>query len=172
MYVCTRTIVGIAVGLGNHSALRPSRVVQAEGVEAEFLCEDLTGTIDWTLDGIYLRNIDSSGDGSIRREGRGSNTEALVVRALARYNNTDVRCVIYTREDGTISGVEYSEPGRLIVQGESLVLVVHTEPSTVRIMSHIGSLASQTFLFSCEGLARETAIILVTCRACLRRAAS
>ena len=98
-------------------ASSPSTIVQAEGLDAEFLCEDPAGTIDWKLNGTYLGNIDSS-DGSIRREGRGSTTEALVVRAMAKYNNTDIHCVIfYTNGDGTVT-VEQSEPAKLIIQGE------------------------------------------------------
>ena len=82
-------------------------------MDAKFLCGDPSGTIAWKLNETYLRNIDSS-DGSIRRDGRGSTIEALVVRAMAKYN-TDVQCVIFfTNGDGT-GTVEQSEPAK---QGE------------------------------------------------------
>lgn len=123
------TFIGIAVGLVNHLASSPSTIVQAEGLDAEFLCEDPAGTIDWKLNETYLRNIDSS-DGSIRREGRGSTTEALVVRAMAKYNNTDIHCVIfYTNGDGTVT-VEQSEPAKLIIQGEFKLIYVHNVHKT------------------------------------------
>ena len=58
-------------------------VVQVEGLEAQFLCLHPTdsGTIDWTINGVRLRNIDTS-DGSIRTEGHGAAVEALITIEL------------------------------------------------------------------------------------------
>ena len=97
---------------------RPATVIQAEGLEAQFLCQHPTdsGTIDWTINGVHLRNIDTS-DGSIRTEGRGAAVEALIIRALARYNGTEVVCIIFKRIDGSVE-VESSTPAKLIIQGK------------------------------------------------------
>ena len=98
---------------------RPATVVQAEGLEAEFFCQHPTdlGTIDWTIGGVRLRDIDTS-DGSIRTEGRGAAVEALIIRALARFNETEIVCIIYSRQEGTTNlDVDYTQPARLIVQG-------------------------------------------------------
>ena len=94
-----------------------STIVKAEGLEAEFLCQHPTdsGTIDWTIDGVHLRNIDTN-DGSIRTEGRGAAVEALVIKALARYNGTEIVCITYARRNERVD-VEYSTPARLLVQG-------------------------------------------------------
>ena len=96
-----------------------STIIQAEGLEAQFLCQHPTdsGTIDWTVNGVYLRNIDTS-DGSIRTEGRGAAVEALIIRALAQYNGTEIVCITYARRNGSVD-VEYSA-ARLFVQGKLL----------------------------------------------------
>lgn len=106
--------------LGN-AALQPKSTIQAEGLEAVFQCQHPTniGTIDWTLNGTHLRDIDTSAS-SIRTEGRGSAIEVLIMRALALYNETEIVCITYIRQDGVLS-VEQSVPAKLLVQGELLL---------------------------------------------------
>ena len=108
----------LIISTESHSmSYQPATIVQAEGLEAQFLCQHPTdsGTIDWTINGVRLRNIDTS-DGTIRTEGRGAAVEALVITALAQYNETEIVCIIYKRINGSVE-VEYSTPSRLIIQG-------------------------------------------------------
>ena len=104
---------GIATGSGF-----PASVVQAQGVDAEFLCQHPTdsGTIDWTINGTTLRNIDTS-TGLIRSEGRGGVTEALVITAIPEYNNTVIVCLRFIRTNETVI-LERSPPAILIIQGD------------------------------------------------------
>lgn len=94
-------------------------MIQAEGSQAVFLCQHPTdeGTIDWTLNGVQLRNINTR-DRSIRTEGRGSATEALIISAAVQYNETEVVCITYIRQAEGPLRVEESAPATLTVQGE------------------------------------------------------
>ena len=105
-------VIGYAAG-----SLVPTSVVQAEGVDAVFLCQHPTdsGTIDWTINGTALRNIDTSG-GLIRSEGRGAATEALIITAIPQYNNTIIVCLKFIRLNGTVT-LEASPPAVLTIQG-------------------------------------------------------
>ena len=92
-------------------------MIQAEGVDAEFLCQHPTdsGTIDWMINGTALRDIDTS-NGLIRSEGRGGATEALIIAAIAQYNNTAVICRKYIRMNRTVT-LETSPIATLTIQG-------------------------------------------------------
>ena len=92
-------------------------VVQAQGLDAKFLCRHPTdsGTIQWQINGSMFRYV--SNEGLIRIEGRSDSTEALIIRALPQYNETEVVCVLYTIElNGNVT-VDTSTPATLIVQG-------------------------------------------------------
>ena len=95
----------------------PASVVQAEGLDATFLCQHPTdsGTIDWTINGTALRNIDTS-NGLIRSEGRGAAVEALIIAAIPKYNNTVVACLKFIRINESVI-LETSPPAVLMVQG-------------------------------------------------------
>ena len=72
----------------------PASVAQTECVDVVFLCRHPTNssTIDWTINGTTLRNIDTS-NGLIRSEGRGAAVEALIITAIPEYNNTAIVCL-------------------------------------------------------------------------------
>ena len=95
----------------------PVSVVQAQGLDAEFLCRHPTdsGTIQWLVNGTMFRYV--SNEGFIRIEGRGNSTEALVIRAITQYNGTEVLCELYTINfNGTIT-VDRSLQAQLTIQG-------------------------------------------------------
>ena len=99
------------------AGILPKPITQAEGVDAVFLCQHPTdsGTIDWTINGTALRNIDTS-NGLIRSEGRGAATEALIITAIAQYNNTVVVCYKFIRVNETVF-LQTSPPALLTIQG-------------------------------------------------------
>lgn len=99
------------------ASIMPASVVQAEGLDAIFLCQHPTdsGTIDWTINGTALRNIDTS-NGLIRSEGRGAAVEALIIAAIPKYNNTVVVCLKFIRINESVI-LETSPPAVLMVQG-------------------------------------------------------
>ena len=93
-------------------------VVQAEGLDAIFLCQlPIAGrAIEWQINGTSWHNVNTGG-GQIRREGRGNNTEALIIPALPQFNETSIVCILYIIEpNGTVDFIE-STPALLIVQG-------------------------------------------------------
>ena len=97
--------------------VRPVNVVQAEGLNATFLCQHPTdsGTIEWIINGTTFRRV--SNVDMIRIEGRGNSTEALIMRAVPQFNETEVVCVLYIIEpNGTVT-VDRSTPATLTVQG-------------------------------------------------------
>ena len=99
----------------------PATVVQAEGVDATFLCQLQAnyGSIEWQINGTSLRNVNISGD-QIRRQGRGEETKALIISALPQFNGTSVVCILYIIEtNGTVTFTE-SKPALLFVQGSLL----------------------------------------------------
>ena len=101
-------------------SISPTTVVQAEGLDTTFLCQLPTAgiTIEWQINGISLRNVNAGG-GQIRREGRGNNTEALIMTALPQFNGTSIVCILYIIElNGTVDFIE-STPALLVVQGSS-----------------------------------------------------
>ena len=101
-------------------SISPTTVVQAEGLDATFLCQLPTAgiTIEWQVNRTSLRNV-NAGEHPIRREGRGNNTEAVIIPALLQFNGTSIVCILYTIEpNGTADFIE-STPALLIVQGSS-----------------------------------------------------
>ena len=99
----------------------PTTVVQAEGLDATFLCQLLAGSgaIEWQINGTPLRNVNIS-DGQMQREGRGEGTEALIICALPQLNGTRVVCILYILEtNGTVTFID-SKPALLFVQGSLL----------------------------------------------------
>ena len=101
-------------------SISPTTVVQAEGLDATFLCQVPTdsSSIEWQINGISLRNVNAGG-GQIRREGRGNNTEALIIPSLPQFNGTSIVCILYIIGlNGTANFIE-STPALLIVQGSS-----------------------------------------------------
>ena len=112
-------------GLILSGSILPATVVQAEGLNATFLCQ-LTandGSIEWQVNGTSLRNVNAS-EGQIRRGGRGEATEALVVLSLPQFNGTSVVCILYIIEpNGTVAFIE-STPALLIIQGLFSLLTI------------------------------------------------
>ena len=95
----------------------PATVVQAEGLDATFLCQLPAnyGSIEWQINGTSLRNVNISGQ--IRKQGRGEATEALIITALPQFNGTSVVCVLYIIDtNGTVTFID-SKPALLFVQG-------------------------------------------------------
>ena len=96
-------------------------VVQAEGLDATFLCQLPTfngGAIEWQINRTSLRNWNAC-VGLIKREDRGEATEALIIRALTQFNGTSITCILYIIEPiGTVEFIE-STPVILFVQGIS-----------------------------------------------------
>ena len=77
--------------------------------------------IEWQINGTSFRNVNASG-GQIRREGRGNDTEALIIPALPQFNGMSIVCILYIIEpNGTWDFIE-STPALLIVQGSSYIL--------------------------------------------------
>ena len=99
-------------------SISPAIVVQAEGLDATFLCQlPAAGiAIEWQINRTSLSNV-NAGEGQIRKEGRGNDTEALIIPALPQFNGTNVVCILYIIEpNGTADFIE-STPALLIVQG-------------------------------------------------------
>ena len=76
-------------------------------------------SIEWQISGTSYRSV-NAGEGQIRREGRGNNTEALIIPALPQFNGTNIVCILYTiiitEPNGTITFTE-SAPAQIIIQG-------------------------------------------------------
>ena len=72
--------------LPGYRSVRPTTIVQAEGLIATFICQVPTdsGGIEWQINGTSLCNVNVSG-GQIRREGHENLTEALIITALAQF---------------------------------------------------------------------------------------
>ena len=101
-------------------SISPTTVVQAEGLDATFLCQLPTAgiVIVWQINRTSLHNVNAGG-GQIRKEGRGHDTEALIIPALPQFNGTSIVCILYniiTEPNGTITFTE-SAPAQLIIQG-------------------------------------------------------
>ena len=99
-------------------SILPTTVVQAEGLDATFLCQVPTSgiAIGWQINGTSFRSV-NAGEGHIKNEGRGNNTEALIIPALPQFNRTSIVCILYIIElNGTADFIE-STPALLIVQG-------------------------------------------------------
>ena len=92
-------------------------IVQAEGLNATFYCQlpnNYYGSIEWKINGTTFRNINTS---EIVRQGRGEETEVLIIHALPQLNKTGVVCELYTiNENGTVMFIE-STRATLTVQG-------------------------------------------------------
>ena len=97
--------------------IRPVHMVQAKGLNATFLCQHPTdsGTIEWIINGTTFRRA-SNGD-MIRIEGRGNSTEALIMRAVPQFNETEVVCVLFIIEPNGNATVDRSTPATLTIQG-------------------------------------------------------
>ena len=91
-------------------------------MDATFLYQHPTdsGTIEWIINGTRFRG--ASSNGMIVIEGRGNATEGLKMRALPRFNGTEVVCVLYIIEpNGTVT-VDRSTPATLTVQGTNVII--------------------------------------------------
>ena len=102
----------------------PADVVQAEGLDATFLCQLPTnniGTIEWLINGTSLQVV--SGEAAIRREGRGEATEALIIPAISQFNGSSVLCTLYIIEPNGTAMVIDSTPATLTVQGITKVIL-------------------------------------------------
>ena len=102
----------------------PATVVQAEGLDATFLCQlpGSNSTIEWQINRTSLHNVNISG-GQVRRQGRGEETEALIITALPQFNGTSIVCILYIIDtNGTVTFID-SKPALLVVQGS---LIAHT----------------------------------------------
>ena len=100
--------------------IRPVSVVQVLGLNTAFLCQHPThsGTIEWIINGIIFGGV--SNDDKIRIEGCGNSTEALIMRTVPQFNETEVVCVLFIIEpNGTVT-VDKSTPATLTVQGTTL----------------------------------------------------
>ena len=98
----------------------PATVVQAEGLDATFLCQLPAnyGSIEWQINGTSLgnlRNVNISGQ--IQRQGCGEATEAVIISALPRFNGTSsIVCILYIIDtNGTVTFID-SKPALLVVQ--------------------------------------------------------
>ena len=100
-------------------SISPITVVQAEGLDAIlFLCQLPTAgiTIEWQVNENSLRDV-NAGEGQIRREGRGNDTETLIIPALPQFNGMSIVCTLYIIEpNGAVAFIE-SAPAQLIIQG-------------------------------------------------------
>ena len=97
-------------------SISPTKVVQAEGLDAAFLCQlPTTGSaIEWHINRTSLHNVNADG-GQIRKEGRGNDTEALIIPALPQFNGTSIVCILYIIEpNGAVAFIE-SAPAQLII---------------------------------------------------------
>ena len=97
-------------------SISPTTAVQAEELDAIFLCQLPTAgsAIEWQINRTSLHNV-NTGEGLIRREGRGNNTEAVIIPALPQFNGTSIVCILYIIEpNGTWDFIE-STPALLIV---------------------------------------------------------
>ena len=91
-------------------SILPATVVQAEGLDATFLCQlpASNGAIEWQINGTSLRNE------------RGERTEALIISALPQFNGTSVVCILYIIEANGTAIFTESKPALLFVQGSLL----------------------------------------------------
>ena len=96
----------------------PATVVQAEGLDATFLCQlpGSSSTIEWQINGTSFRNVNISGS-QIRKQGRGEATEALIISALPQFNGTRVVCILYIIDTNGTGTFAESKPALLFVQG-------------------------------------------------------
>ena len=97
----------------------PADVVQAEGFDAIFLCQlpNINGvSIEWQINGTSWLKFNDSVNGPIRREGRGNNTEALIIPATPHFNKSWVVCTMYIIGVNQTDFID-SSPATLVVQG-------------------------------------------------------
>ena len=119
-------------------SILPATVVQAEGLDATFLCQlpNNDGAIEWQINGTSLRNM-NVGEGQIRREGRGEATETLIISALPQFNGTSVVCILYIIEpNGTVVFIE-SVSAMLIVQGYIIKKKTLYDNMSIIILYHV-----------------------------------
>ena len=97
----------------------PADVVQAKGLDAIFLCQlpNYGISIEWQINETPLRNYNSSANDLIRREGRGNNTEALVIPATPHLNESSVLCIMYIIGANQTAEFIKSTPATLVIQG-------------------------------------------------------
>ena len=97
----------------------PADVVQAEGLDATFLCQHPTnsGSIEWLINGTSMRNINAE-EIAISRGRLGDSTETLAISAISQYNGSSVVCTLYIIEPNGTAMVIDSTPATLTVQGQ------------------------------------------------------
>ena len=80
-------------------------VAQAEGLNATFYCQlPKNGSIEWKINGTSFRDINTS---KIVKQGRGEETEVVIIHALPQLNKTGLVCELYTiNENGTVMFIE------------------------------------------------------------------
>ena len=80
LYTLTILVLVKSILLLGYTSIRPGDVVQAQDLNATFLCQHPTdsGTIQWIINGTWFREV--SNDDVIRIEGRGNSKEALIMR--------------------------------------------------------------------------------------------
>ena len=83
------------------------------------MCQHPTdnGTIQWQINGTAALLGYVSEEGFKKIEGRGEATEALLIRAIPQYNETEVVCIFYIIELNGTHSVDRSTPATLTVQG-------------------------------------------------------
>ena len=83
-------------------------------MEAIFLCQLQSNSIaiEWQINNESFRAAAVNGT---RKEGRGNNTEALIILAIPQFNESSVVCITYDNQ--TTPDFIDSTPARLIVQG-------------------------------------------------------
>ena len=101
------------------SSYWPADVVQAEGLDATFLCQLPTnsGSIEWKINGTSMRNVKAEGI-AISKGGLGNSTETLAISAISQYNGSSVVCTLYIIEPNGTAMVIDSTPATLTVQGQ------------------------------------------------------
>ena len=101
-------------------SISPTTVVQAEGLDAIFLCQlPTTGSaIEWQINRTSFHNVNVS-ERPIRKEGRGNNTEVLIIPTLPQFNETTIVCILYIIELSGTADFTESTSALLIVHGYS-----------------------------------------------------
>ena len=117
----------------------PADVVQAEGLDATFLCQhpSTSGSIGWLINRTSLRNFNAEGVVFVIA-GLGNSTETLAIPAISQYNGSSVVCTLYIIEPNGTAMIIDSTPATLTVQGISLLrlLSCHSDYIIIYVWLH------------------------------------
>ena len=97
--------------------IHPSSIIQAEGLNATFDCQDLDAfTIYWKVNGTSVISLPNVSSSEISGE-----LERLTIAALPIYNGSNIQCCSVVSFSGNTHEEETSQAAYLIVQGELMV---------------------------------------------------